>query len=178
MDDVTFYAGKEPLKVNQIACLEHDNNNLYGEVIQLVPRRQLCWFRPLCLVISSSKEASDSDWGESFSESWEVTPLQESGQALFPQSATKHYPKTTASDSCNDLSALSYLPQETRLINLQSGSDLLWPATLFRPALDTEVIGFLAQLQEANQTSIDPALNKKYFNKFIYQVWQAHQDKF
>lgn len=179
MDNFSFDAGREPLKVNQIACLEHQNNNLYGEVIQLVPSRQLCWFRPLCLVISSSAKASDSDGEKSGSESAIVTPLQETRQAFLTTSATKHYPKTRAADSVNDLSASpSCLPQETQLINLQSGSDLLWPATLFRPALDTEVIGFLAQLPETNQTSIDIALNKKYFNKFIHQVWQANQDKF
>lgn len=36
-------------KVNQIICLEHQHTFLYGEVIQLLPQRELCWFRPLCM---------------------------------------------------------------------------------------------------------------------------------
>lgn len=35
--------------VKQIICLEHQNACLYGEVIQLLPQRQLCWFRPMCM---------------------------------------------------------------------------------------------------------------------------------
>jgi hypothetical protein len=36
---------------NQILCLEHENASLYVEVIQVVAVRQLCWVRPLVLVI-------------------------------------------------------------------------------------------------------------------------------
>lgn len=169
MDDVSLDAVNGSPKINQIACLEHDHKNLYGEVIQMVPRRKLCWFRPLCLVIPNSTEADDSGLRESFSGSWKVNPPPESGAALFPQQTTKQFPKAISP---------YFPPQEHRLINLQSGSDLLWPAILFRPALDTEVIHFLTQLQEANQTSIDLTLNKKYFNTFIHQVWQDNQDKF
>ena len=37
-------------KANQIICLEHQNNCLYGEVIQIIQQRQLCWLRPLLLI--------------------------------------------------------------------------------------------------------------------------------
>ncbi|MGB5637179.1 MAG: hypothetical protein WBM44_02820 [Waterburya sp.] len=178
MDDVSFNAVKVSLKVHQIACLEHDNNNLYGEVIQLVPHRQLCWFRPMCLVISSSRSSSGSNLSESFSEPWGVKRLQECGQDIFPQQTTKHSPKAIFSGNPKDLSAPYFLPQEAQLINLQSGSDLLWPTILFRAALDSEVICFLAQLHDIKQLSIDVSLNQKYFNRFIHQVWQANQDKF
>jgi len=113
MNDVLFNAPRVPLKVNQIACLEHDNANLYGEVIQLVPLRQLCWFRPMCLVISDLSDIS--------------------GRISL--------------SSLKDSSAPHFSLPEARLINLQSASDLLWATILFRPALDTEVISFLAQLQ-------------------------------
>jgi hypothetical protein len=33
----------------QILCLEHDTTILYGEAIQIVAERNLCWFRPLLL---------------------------------------------------------------------------------------------------------------------------------
>lgn len=44
------------LKHNQIVCLEHQESCLYGEVIQLIPERQLCWFRPICIVISDRSD--------------------------------------------------------------------------------------------------------------------------
>ncbi len=178
MDDVSFNSAKMSLKVNQIACLEYGNNNLYGEVIQLVPLRQLCWFRPICLVISSSVSSNGSNVWESLSESSGIAPIQERKQPLSVQETTKYSPKTISSSSQKDLSNPYSLPQEALLINLQSGSDLLWPAILFRPALDREVIWLLAQLHEVNHPAIDRALNQKYFNTFIHQVWQANQDKF
>jgi hypothetical protein len=33
----------------QILCLEHDGTYLYGEVIQIISQRSLCWFRPIAL---------------------------------------------------------------------------------------------------------------------------------
>jgi hypothetical protein len=37
-------------QANQIVCLEYEGVYLYGEVIQVVTSRQLCWVRPLMLV--------------------------------------------------------------------------------------------------------------------------------
>lgn len=37
---------------SQIVYLEHKGRCLYGEVIQIVESRQLCWVRPLMLVVS------------------------------------------------------------------------------------------------------------------------------
>ena len=39
----------------QLVCLEHERAFLYGEVIQVIPKRQLCWVRPLMLAIMSEK---------------------------------------------------------------------------------------------------------------------------
>ncbi|TBR58844.1 hypothetical protein BLD44_003745 [Mastigocladus laminosus UU774] len=54
----------------QIVSLEHDDSQLYGEVIQVVISRHLCWVRPLVLLVKSSepplindlREASDLLW--------------------------------------------------------------------------------------------------------------------
>ena len=178
MDDVSFNLANMTLKVNQIACLEHSSNNLYGEVIQLVPLRQLCWFRPICLVISSSRSSDDNNLWKSLSELSEISPIPETRKALSAQETTKYSSQAISSSSSKHLSDPYFVAQEARLINLQSGSDLLWPAILFRPALDTEVIWFLAQLHEVNDSVINRTLNQQYFNTFIHQVWQANQDKF
>lgn len=36
---------------HQIVCLEHERTCLYNEVIEVVPSRQVCWVRPLMLVV-------------------------------------------------------------------------------------------------------------------------------
>lgn len=125
MNDIVRDTAQQ-LQPNQIVCLEHHNNCLYGEAIDLVTNRGLCWFRPVCLVLK-------------FDGGLELEPA--------------------------------------RLIDLQSGSDLLWPAALFRPALDTEVIDYLPQLKD-DRAEVDKISNKQYLNQFVRQVWQENQDKF
>ncbi|HYW17919.1 MAG TPA: hypothetical protein VE956_01170 [Nodularia sp. (in: cyanobacteria)] len=54
----------------QIVSLDHDDRNLFAEVIQVVVSRQLCWVRPLLLVsltqesplVTDIREASDLVW--------------------------------------------------------------------------------------------------------------------
>ncbi len=58
------------LQPGQILCLEHGDQNLYVELIQLVIARNLCWVRPLLLVENSCeppilkdlRNASDLLW--------------------------------------------------------------------------------------------------------------------
>lgn len=148
-----------PLKVNQIVCLEHQGNNLYGEVIQLITERQLCWFRPLCLVISVDSTIN------SVPNYTEIPPNEriESQNCLLSESK---------------VNSISINTDGYKIINLQSGSDLLWPDSLFRPALDIEIIDFLPYLPENSYYSKIDISSKKYLNKFIHLVWEANQDKF
>lgn len=47
----------------QLVCLEHEHTFLYGEVIQVIPKRQLCWVRPLMLVMmSENSDGLSSCW--------------------------------------------------------------------------------------------------------------------
>ena len=63
------------------------------------------------------------------------------------------------------------------IYDLRSTADLVWPLSLFRSALDTEVIPLLADISGSQpQLDRDPvALNQ--LNQFIYKVWQAWQEK-
>ncbi len=158
MDDVVFDTADWQFKVNQIVCLEHQSNQLYGEVIQLIPDRQLCWFRPKCLVLSNFDPAQQNDY-----------LYKQSSQAQLNSSSVNLAQKAFCRSS--NLEA-------TQLIDLQSTSDLLWPVILFRPALDTEIIYLLAQLKDINYCSTDKTTNRQYLNRFVQQVWQANQDKF
>jgi hypothetical protein len=54
----------------QIVSLDHNDRNLFAEVIQVVISRQLCWVRPLLLVsfseespvVTDMRDASDLFW--------------------------------------------------------------------------------------------------------------------
>ena len=70
------------------------------------------------------------------------------------------------------LESLEPLP----LTDLRSCADLLWPITLFQPALDTEVIPLLATLSSDQPELISAA--QQQLNQFIHQLWQAHKNAF
>ena len=168
MDDVVVNETQTVLKANQIACLECNQERLYGEVIQFIPQRQLCWFRPMYLLVSLTTESNSAQVTET------VIPSPSSAH-----SATDS-PKYSSAITTKDLTPDSFATSndEKQLIDLRSGSDLLWPAILFRPALDTEVIDFLTQLREINPRAAEKSLNHKYLHTFLRQVWRSHQEKF
>ncbi|MEM6613355.1 MAG: hypothetical protein AAF652_14070 [Cyanobacteria bacterium P01_C01_bin.72] len=145
MNEIPWESVNLPHKAKQILCLDYEGNCLYGELIQLIPQRQLCWLRPLCLVISASV---DSD--------------------IFTPSKSGTFPESINSSSSD----------ENVVIDLRSGADLLWPASLFRPALDTEIINLIPHLKDISHYSSVKKSGQKCLNKFMQLVWQAHQDKF
>ena len=62
---------KPSFKPSQIVCLEHQNNYLYGEVIQIIESRQLCWMRPLMLAVFSNNIPTVNSLQEA-EELWDV----------------------------------------------------------------------------------------------------------
>ncbi|KAM3092279.1 hypothetical protein ACKFKG_22750 [Phormidesmis sp. 146-35] len=60
MDFASQYAhskdGRGHFQPSQIVCLEHETTRLYAEVVQIVEVRQLCWARPLVLIMGSDSE--------------------------------------------------------------------------------------------------------------------------
>jgi len=117
----------------QIVCLEHENTRLYTEVIEVVTARQICWVRPLMLVVS---------------------PL---GHDSLP----------------------AFSPEQLNLYDLRQGADLLWPVSLFRVALDTEVIPLLVQLDNPDEgPQANNAEAHQQLSCFIRKVWQASKNAF
>ncbi|MBP0017348.1 MAG: hypothetical protein J7647_07295 [Cyanobacteria bacterium SBLK] len=107
---------------HQIVYLEHQDRCLYAEVVQEIPERQMCWVRPLLLVI----DARDPS------------------------------------------------PQ---VRDLRSASDLVWPIQAFSPALDTEIIPFLAVLESPPLESGEMTqIARSQLNQFIQQVWQKERE--
>ncbi len=116
----------------QIACLEHENTRLYTEVIEVVLSRQICWVRPLMLVVSAA------------------------GNDVLPVAS----------------------PEQLTLYDLRLGADLLWPVKLFRPALDTEVIPLLVQLNDPDAQTTDNSDAHQQLSCFVREVWQAYKSTF
>ncbi|AFZ06948.1 hypothetical protein Osc7112_2517 [Oscillatoria nigro-viridis PCC 7112] len=114
-------------KPGQIVSLECGDACLHSEVIQVVEARQVCWVRPLMLVVSASGK---------------------------------------------DLAA------EYTLSDLRDGADLLWPGSLFRAALDTEVISLLTQLQSLDSEKKDGAIASRQLRDFVDRVWEAFPSAF
>ena len=67
-------------KSGQIVCLESSDRFLYGEVIQVVTSRQLCWARPLTLALVSQSES----FSHSFSSIKESIDLRSASDLLLP----------------------------------------------------------------------------------------------
>ena len=44
-------SSRNNFKSGQIVCLESDSSYLYGEVIQVIVQRQICWVRPITIAI-------------------------------------------------------------------------------------------------------------------------------
>jgi hypothetical protein len=114
-------------KPGQIVSLECGDACLHSEVIQVVEARQVCWVRPLMLVVSVSGKDS---------------------------------------------------PTEYTLSDLRDGADLLWPLSLFRAALDTEVISLLTELQSLDSEKRDGAIASRQLRDFVDRVWEAFPSAF
>ncbi|MEB3309185.1 MAG: hypothetical protein VKJ02_03050 [Snowella sp.] len=115
----------------QIVCMEHQQSYLYGEVVQIIESKKLCWMRPLLL-------------------------------AIFPATAQ---PIDSFSDA-----------QE--LLDLRLSSDVAYPLTLFRPALDTEVIPLISQLSSLDEPKEVNLNSKQKLHQFLTRIWQDNQAYF
>ncbi|MBE9095531.1 hypothetical protein [Tychonema sp. LEGE 07203] len=69
-------------------------------------------------------------------------------------------------------------PEEYILSDLRDGADLLWPLSLFRAALDTEVISLLSQLQSLDSDRQDRAIASRQLRDFVDRVWAAFPSAF
>ncbi len=77
----------------------------------------------------------------------------------------------------NDSLAVA-LPEQLTLYDLRLGADLVWPASLFRPALDTEVIPLLVQLDDPDAQFTNSPDAHKQLSYFVREVWQAYKSAF
>jgi hypothetical protein len=64
------------------------------------------------------------------------------------------------------------------LYDLQQNADLLLPLSLFRLALDVELLPLLTQLQASKAQPEVNQFSHRQLSHFVHQVWQAHQSHF
>ncbi len=144
----------------QILCLEHEQSKLYAEVIQVVPDRPVCWLRPMILEVEISPNLLPNPDLATSSQNCHPTD--------FPYQTTT--PKTTQE-----------APQETtqpKTYDLRLSADLLLPPSLFRPALDTEVIPLLGQIN-STEFNLEEAQNAHHLLRdFIRKIWQQYREAF
>ena len=69
-------------------------------------------------------------------------------------------------------------PENLTLYDLRQGADLLWPASLFRVALDTEVIPLLMQLDDPDFNRENNPDAHKQLSCFVSEVWQTYKSAF
>ena len=83
----------------------------------------------------------------------------------------------------SDPAAGYYQPVEeaaSAIYDLRQAPDLLWPALLFQPALDTEVIHLLSTLyaSEAEAHPETAQIAHQQLKHFMHQIWAAAPDAF
>ncbi|SKB15216.1 conserved hypothetical protein [Planktothrix sp. PCC 11201] len=86
-------------------------------------------------------------------------------------------------DPEDNFSSLGFTPKTFTLSDLRQSPDLIWPTRLFKAALDTEVITFLAQLETPETNSpgvkrVNAGSAHQQLQDFIGQVWRAYTDVF
>ena len=64
------------------------------------------------------------------------------------------------------------------LLDLRFTSDVAYPVALFRPALDTEVIPLIGQLEILDETKEPNSSSKQKLRQFLEQIWQDNQEYF
>jgi hypothetical protein len=62
--------------------------------------------------------------------------------------------------------------------DLRDGADLLWPLSLFRVAVDTEVISLLTQLYSLDSEKKDGAIASRQLRDFVDRVWETFPTAF
>lgn len=73
------------------------------------------------------------------------------------------------------LSAASEGGAPGKLYNLRETADLILPIALFRPALDTEAIPLLMQLESRDRFSREADNPHPHLRAFVEQIWKAHR---
>ena len=67
--------------------------------------------------------------------------------------------------------------KDPSVIDLRSTVDLLWSLAAFRPALDTEILPFLASIFASTPPPQPSAHARQQLNYFVQQLWQSQNSE-
>ncbi|MFW6359156.1 MAG: hypothetical protein ACOC0N_08115 [Chroococcales cyanobacterium] len=71
---------------------------------------------------------------------------------------------------------LPTLPKAETLYDMRQASDLVWYLSLFSPALDTEVIPLITQLDSPALQIEEEAIVRQRIHRFIQTLWEANKE--
>ncbi|MDJ0533620.1 MAG: hypothetical protein QNJ70_14225 [Xenococcaceae cyanobacterium MO_207.B15] len=154
MSDSISSQPKQLFCSGQIVALDNTNSILYGEVIQIIPQRQMCWIRTIAL-----------------------TYAPDSLRKKLPNSEDIYYDAALSQESA---SRANYcIDSDMVIVDLHRSIDLLFPINLFRVAFDTEMIPLLSKINPSHDSCLqDTQAGKQQLNQFLKEIWQTNQDKF
>lgn len=142
---------KSPFVSGQIVALDDSYGIFYGEVIQTVLPRKMCWVRAIAIAIAED--------------------VANTLKVSYPDLNLNF--KTIG----NNLEIFS--DSNIVLINLYRNVDLLFPLDLFRVAFDTEVIPLLEIIRgDSYSCPNDAQSSRGCLNWFLQEIWHNHRDKF
>ena len=164
----------------QIVALDHCHGILYGEIIQTVPQRQMCWVRGIALslktkhfMISFERDAGDTDTvGDGrVSRPYPTTLLNKLLSVSPVNRDDENNIDSNNLENCHD--------STTVLVDLYRNVDLLFPVDLFRVAVDTEIMPILSKIDPYPYSGFhDIKSSRQCLNWFLKEIWQTNQDKF
>ncbi|MDJ0647754.1 MAG: hypothetical protein QNJ60_03530 [Xenococcaceae cyanobacterium MO_188.B19] len=160
----------------QIVALDHCNGILYGEIIQTVPQRQMCWIRGIALYLKT-KEFLVSFGQDDAEDSLTVG----NGQVSRPSPTTvlSNLLQMSALNQDDENNLEIFDDSTTVLVDLYRNVDLLFPLDLFRVAFDTEIMPILSQIDpDPHSGSHNTKFSRQCLNWFLKEIWQTNQDKF
>lgn len=67
--------------------------------------------------------------------------------------------------------------KEPSVLDLRSTVDLLWSLTAFRPALDTEILPFLANIFASAPPTQSNPYARQQLNFFMQQLWRSQKNE-
>jgi hypothetical protein len=77
---------------------------------------------------------------------------------------------------------VNQLVQPPIFYDLRQTADLLWPLSLFRPALDMEILPVLSALQAGKPSGVESSelaiASRQQLQQFIQEIWQSHRALF
>ena len=179
---MSHFASNQPSPLfssGQILALDHCHGILYGEIIQTVPQRQMCWIRGIALYLKTKQ------FLVSLGQDTEDSLTVGDGQSSRPSPAnmlSNLLPMSALNQDENNLTPNNlkiFDDSETILVDLYRNVDLLLPFDLFRVAFDTEIMPILSHLDpDPHNVSHDTQSSRQCLNWFLKEIWQTNQDKF